>query len=87
MQGLRQATSADGPACRRLRTLILAALAAMLAACSGVGVKPWERDLMARPEMAPDPSPIDSSFDDHVYFSKEATSGGRGFGGGGCGCN
>ena len=25
--------------------------------------------------------------DDHIYFSKEASSGGRGFGGGGCGCN
>ncbi len=25
--------------------------------------------------------------DDHIYFSKEGSSGGRGFGGGGCGCN
>ncbi len=25
--------------------------------------------------------------DDHIYFSKEASSGGRSFGGGGCGCN
>ena len=23
----------------------------------------------------------------HIYFSKESASGGRGFGGGGCGCN
>jgi hypothetical protein len=30
---------------------------------------------------------IDHAMDDHVYFSKEASSGGRGFGGGGCGCN
>jgi hypothetical protein len=28
-----------------------------------------------------------AAFDDHTYFSKEASSGGRGFGGGGCGCN
>ena len=30
---------------------------------------------------------IDAAIDDHIYFSKEGTSGGRGFGGGGCGCN
>lgn len=42
---------------------------------------------MARPDMAPDPAPIDSAIDDHIYFSKEASTGGRGFGGGGCGCN
>jgi hypothetical protein len=58
-----------------------------LAGCGLVGVKPWERDLMARPEMLPDSAPIDSAIDDHIYFSKEASSGGRGFGGGGCGCN
>ncbi|MEW8507884.1 MAG: DUF4266 domain-containing protein [Candidatus Thiodiazotropha sp.] len=31
--------------------------------------------------------PIEASLDDHIYFSKEASSGGRGFAGGGCGCN
>jgi hypothetical protein len=31
--------------------------------------------------------PLESSADDHIYFSKEASSGGQGFGGGGCGCN
>jgi hypothetical protein len=69
--------------CRLLPPL----LALALAGCASLGVKPWERDLMAKPEMAPDPAPIDSAIDDHIYFSKEATTGGRGFGGGGCGCN
>jgi hypothetical protein len=55
--------------------------------CGVLGVKPWERDVMARPEMALDAYPVDTSVDDHIYFSKEAASGGRGFGGGGCGCN
>ena len=72
---------------KAFRLLAICACAASLGACGLVGVKPWERDLMARPDMAPDPAPIDSAVDDHVYFSKEATSGGRGFGGGGCGCN
>lgn len=64
----------------------LAALAA-LAGCASVGIKPWERDVLARPEMALDAAPVDNAFDEHVYFSKESASGGRGFGGGGCGCN
>ena len=59
----------------------------MVSGCSTLGVKPWERDILARPEMALDASPIDGAFDEHMYFSKESASGGRGFGGGGCGCN
>ena len=39
------------------------------------------------PEMSLDNAPLDAAIDDHIYFSKEASSGGRGFGGGGCGCN
>ncbi len=57
------------------------------AGCAELGVKPWERDLLAKPAMQLDADPIDSAFDDHIYFSKEASSGGRSFGGGGCGCN
>lgn len=56
-----------------------------LSGCAGV--QPWERDVLARPEMSLDSAPLDAAIDDHIYFSKEASSGGRGFGGGGCGCN
>jgi hypothetical protein len=71
-----------------LRRLALASTAALLlSGCSTVGIKPWEHDILARPEMALDSAPVDSAFDEHIYFSKEAASGGRGFGGGGCGCN
>jgi hypothetical protein len=69
------------------RMVLGIALVATLGGCSSIGVKPWEREILARPEMALDAYPIDTSFDEHVYFSKEAASGGRGFGGGGCGCN
>ena len=55
--------------------------------CASMGVEPWERGVMAEEEMALDADPLDSIIDDHIYFSKEASSGGRGFGGGGCGCN
>ena len=39
------------------------------------------------PKMAVDPDPLKTAAADHTYFSKEASSGGRGFAGGGCGCN
>ncbi|WP_158972605.1 DUF4266 domain-containing protein [Paraglaciecola sp. L3A3] len=58
-----------------------------LAACSNLGVKPWEKDILAKKEMALDSEGVDLGLDDHIYFSKEATSGGRAFAGGGCGCN
>jgi hypothetical protein len=61
----------------------LAALAAATSACTNV--QPWERDLHARADMIPNAH--DAAIDDHIYFSKEASSGGRGFAGGGCGCN
>jgi len=58
-----------------------------LSGCSSMGVEPWERDVLAKDEMQLVSDPLDASIDDHIYFSKEASSGGRGFGGGGCGCN
>jgi hypothetical protein len=49
--------------------------------------QPWDRDVLARPDMQIVADPIESAADEHIYFSKEASSGGQGFGGGGCGCN
>ncbi|MCZ2720948.1 DUF4266 domain-containing protein [Marinomonas sp. 15G1-11] len=49
--------------------------------------KPWEQGVLAQQEMNLISDPIESSLNDHIYFSKEASSGGQGFGGGGCGCN
>jgi hypothetical protein len=65
--------------------LLLLASPLWLAGCAAV--EPWQRDVLARPEMSLDAHPLDAAIDDHIYFSKEASSGGRGFGGGGCGCN
>jgi hypothetical protein len=55
--------------------------------CSSLGVKPWERNLLAQDDMLMDADAIDLALDEHIYFSKEASSGGQGFAGGGCGCN
>jgi cytochrome c biogenesis protein CcmG/thiol:disulfide interchange protein DsbE len=64
-----------------------AAISVQAAAGRKVGVRPWERGELAAPEMQLICDPLESEFDDHIYFSREASSGGRGFGGGGCGCN
>ena len=69
------------------RMLCLTLALAALCGCSAIGAKPWERDLMAKREMQIDPYPLQTAAMEHIYFSKEASSGGRGFAGGGCGCN
>jgi hypothetical protein len=62
-------------------------LLSLLSGCAGVGVQPWERDLLAQDAMAVDANPLTTAVDSHIYFSKEASTGGLGTGGGGCGCN
>ena len=57
----------------------------LLPACTTV--QPWERDLLAKPSMALVPDKVTNALDEHIYFSKEASLGGQGVGGGGCGCN
>lgn len=63
------------------------AIAALSAALGGCAVAPWDRDLMAKKAMQFDVHPNLTAFDDHIYFSKEGSSGGRTSDGGGCGCN
>ena len=70
-----------------MKIFIIVGLLALLTGCSSFGVSPWERQNLAKPEMALNSSPLNTALDDHIYFSKEASSGGRSFGGGGCGCN
>ena len=72
---------------RRAATAATLVVVVLLGGCSTVGVKPWERDLMAREDMRLDANAIDVALDEHLYFSKEASAGGRSFAGGGCGCN
>jgi Domain of unknown function (DUF4266) len=67
--------------------LLLLTGAALASGCSSLGVKPWQRDVLSREEMQLNANPLDAAIDDHMYFSKEASSGGRSFAGGGCGCN
>jgi hypothetical protein len=55
---------------------------------SGCGtVQPWERGLLAKDEMQWTPDVMSAQLRNQVYASKEASSGGTGAAGGGCGCN
>ena len=58
-----------------------------LSGCAAVSVKPWERGVLAEPAMTFGSDAMVEGIEDHVHFSKEATSGGRSLVGGGCGCN
>jgi hypothetical protein len=72
------------------RVLALLAFFASLSACQSLKPKPprpWDRDILARPEMQPDVDAMETLMDEKIYFSKEATRGGASIGGGGCGCN
>lgn len=70
-----------------MRQIFLLTSIVLLAGCSSMGVEPWERDLLAKDSMQPVPNYFENFYDEHIYFSKEASSGGQGVGGGGCGCN
>jgi hypothetical protein len=72
---------------RMARIFCLLSAALLSSGCASLGVKPWQRDVLAREDMQLDANPLDAAIDDHLYFSKEASSGGRSFAGGGCGCN
>ena len=77
-----------------MNKLLTLAACTFISSCSTISgmsvsedVKPWEKDSLAQKDMQ---FPSDSMFsfsDDHIYFSKEASTGGNGVGGGGCGCN
>lgn len=70
------------------RSLALGVLAGLLGGCASlVPPRAWEKDLLARPAMRMDPDPLGQRLSQHVYASKENSSGGGAAQGGGCGCN
>ena len=50
-------------------------------------VQPWERAALAGYKMRPDRDPLAGVMSEHIYFSRESSTGGRSVGGSGCGCN
>ena len=75
---------------RALRVPALLVLCALTGGCSSIRltrVQPWERAALADYTMQPERDPLQAAMSEHIYFSREASSGGRGVGGSGCGCN
>jgi len=60
-------------------------LVVLFSSCSQV--KPWQKGNFTKAHMSFEPDPLEARFKQHVYFSKEGSSGGYGLAGGGCGCN
>jgi hypothetical protein len=55
--------------------------------CGCETVEPWERGDLAKDEMQWQGDVMESRLRNQIYDSKEASSGGSGAAGGGCGCN
>lgn len=70
-----------------MKIIFLGLLVLVIQGCASLGVQPWERDLLSQEEMIFGSDAVELGYEQHTYFSKEATSGGSGFSGGGCGCN
>jgi hypothetical protein len=69
-----------------MKTLLL--LLILVAAAGGcVRVKPYERELLAKPTMTFQPDPHEDVLDNHMLEAREGAAGGYGSAGGGCGCN
>jgi len=69
------------------KLVLLTALGGLVLGSGCATVKPWQRNTLADYKMRGDRDPLAIAMDEHIYFSREAASGGRGVGGGGCGCN
>jgi len=63
------------------------ALQAVVLFSGCTSVKPWERGTLGDYTMRPDRDSQELALREHVFFTREACAGGRGVGGGGCGCN
>ena len=64
--------------------VLLFALGVCVSGCAPVA--PWQRGTLAKPQMALDPNPIQSTYNAHISGSREAASVSSSAGGGGCGC-
>jgi len=71
-----------------MRSIACVTLLLLLSGCSIKAVQPWEKGTLAKPTMqVGGGNALLVKFTNHIYFSKEASKGGGGVAGGGCGCN
>lgn len=66
-------------------------VAVLLSGCGSSGiitpVAPWEKGVLAQPNMRFERGRNEARYAAHIYDSREAASGAGSVGGGGCGCN
>lgn len=67
--------------------LLVCLFASLLLVTGCQHVKPWQRGTLAEPVMRADRDAVGDGLNEHIWFSRETATGGRGVGGGGCGCN
>jgi hypothetical protein len=66
---------------------VLAVLTAITILQGCTHVAPYQRGALSKTEMSWTPDHQDATLQKHIYFAKEASSGGAEAAGGGCGCN
>jgi len=75
---------------RRASAMLLLGLVGCVLAWTGCGrfaVRATEKEHLADRTMRFDTDPQEAAADEHVLSNREGAAGGRGTGGGGCGCN
>jgi len=71
-----------------MRLLLFIAIPFIFSACTIKEVKPWQKGTLSKESMSFSGGNNSlRKFENHIYFSKEASKGGSGVAGGGCGCN
>ena len=71
----------------KIKAFLMLASALLITVTGCANVKPWQREHLADYTMRGDRDPLGVAQIEHIWFSREEASGGRGVGGGGCGCN
>ncbi len=71
-----------------MRYIALFSTILIFSGCAIKDVKPWEKGTLAKETMKKGGgNNLFEKLSAHIYFSKEASKGGGGVSGGGCGCN
>ena len=70
-----------------MKTVLILLFALLFSGCVKE-VKPWEKETLSSDMMRSDGNhALTQQSQEHVYYSNEASRGGSGIAGGGCGCN
>lgn len=72
---------------RFISSVVLLSLLFAVSACGRHAVRASEKEYLANRVMQFDEDGQEATADDHVLSNREGAAGGKGTGGGGCGCN